>query len=224
MKKVRLAMLCREPLVRSGIEHFLSGSDDIDLGLLDCPRWETLSFLEKSMPDVVIVDIDDFEGDRFRIVREIKHLLPSIGVIVVANTDGDDEVFQTLKSHASAILNKRVTRGELLFAVRRVSRGEYPINDAMTNRPGVAGEVIHQFQKLMGHRELGDMISPLTPREKEVLDCLVEGCSNRQTASKLGISDQTIKVHITSIMRKLNANSRTEAVVTAIKRDLVSID
>jgi DNA-binding NarL/FixJ family response regulator len=83
--------------------------------------------------------------------------------------------------------------------------------------------VLQQFQELTSKTEAEAFISPLTPREIEILEYIAQGYLNKQIAAELGISEQTIKNHVTSILRKLNANARTEAVVVAIKQGLIKI-
>ncbi len=116
-----------------------------------------------------------------------------------------------------------MSNDELLSAVRRVARGEYPINNSLATRPQVAEDVLHQFQNLSLRPEEENLVSPLTPREKKILEYVAEGYFNKEIAVRLGISEQTVKNHVTSILRKLNANSRTEAVVQAIKQSLISV-
>ncbi len=99
-----------------------------------------------------------------------------------------------------------------------------PSTKAWTTRPKVAEQVLHQFQELSWRSEEVAFISPLTPRETEILNYIAQGYLNKQIAGELGISEQTIKNHVTSILRKLNANARTEAVVGAIKQGLISLD
>ncbi len=84
--------------------------------------------------------------------------------------------------------------------------------------------MLRQFQELSSRSEAEAFISPLTPRETEILRYVAEGYLNKQIAAELNISEQTIKNHVTSILRKLNANARTEAVVIAIKRGIISVD
>jgi len=87
----------------------------------------------------------------------------------------------------------------------------------------VAEHILNQFQELLSERETANLISPLTPRETEILNYMAQGYLNKQIAEVLSVSEQTVKNHITSILRKLNANARTHAVVIAIKKGLVTI-
>ena len=87
----------------------------------------------------------------------------------------------------------------------------------------MAEQILQQFQELSRERETATFISPLTPRETEILNYMAQGYLNKQIADALNVSEQTIKNHITSILRKLDANARTQAVVIAIKKGLVTI-
>ena len=143
-------------------------------------------------------------------------------IFLTSNPDAN-QPFLALKAQAVAYLSKEVTAAQLIETVRRVSRGEHPINEALTSRPRVAEHVLQQFQELSSRSEAEAFISPLTPREIEILRYIAQGFLNKQIAAELGISEQTIKNHVTSILRKLNANARTEAVVVAIKQGLIKI-
>ena len=136
----------------------------------------------------------------------------------------DNQLFLALKAQAVAYLSKEVTGVQLTEIIRRVAKGEHPINESLTSRPRVAEHVLQQFQELTSRSESEAFISPLTPREIEILQYIAQGYLNKQIAAELGISEQTIKNHVTSILRKLNANARTEAVVVAIKQGLITID
>lgn len=221
MKKIFVVIICQQPLFRAGIEHSLSKIGDIELLQAGELQEDALSRLDAVIPDVVIVNVDDFSNDRFKIVREIKRHQPSIGVIIISNNDDDKQIFQALQSQAAAYLTSGVTTEELVNTVRRVANGEYPINESLIDRPGVASQVVDQFQGLTLYNDEGLCISQLTSREIEVLDYVAQGYPNKQIADKFEISEQTIKNHVTSILRKLNANSRTEAVVQAIRQGLI---
>ena len=223
MNKILVIILCQQPLFRSGIEHSLSKISDIEI--LQCCdfRQEALKTLDTVLPDVIIADIDDPANDYFKKIQEIKQHLPNIGFIVISSSNDDEQIFQALKSQAAAYLTKGVNTDELVNTIRRVAQGEYPINEIFLKRPKVASQVVDQFQKLAQHSEAVDYLSSLTSREMEVLDYVAQGYLNKQIATELGISEQTIKNHVTSVLRKLNANSRTDAVVQAIKQGLISI-
>jgi len=193
----------------------ISGAADLNGG--------ALSTIDTMPPDVALVDIDAPSNNGLTLARKIKQRSPNIGVIVLTSNASDAQLFQALKAQASAYLEKEVTAEQLVDTIRRVARGEHPINEGLTTRPKVAEQVLQQFQELSQRYEAEAFISPLTARETEILNYIAQGYLNKQIAIKLGISEQTIKNHVTSILRKLNANARTDAVVVAIKQGLISI-
>ena len=223
MNKIRVLIVSQQSLFRQGIEHSLSDVEDIRvLGTAEVND-EVLSAIDTLPPDVALVDVDAPADSGLTLARKIKQRLPVIGVMVLSSNPDDAQLFQALKAQAVAYLSKEVTAGELIETVRRVARGEHPINEALTNRPKVAEQVLQQFQELSWRSEAEGVIAPLTPRETEILNYIAKGYLNKQIAAELDISEQTIKNHVTSILRKLNANARTEAVVVAIKQGLISI-
>ena len=184
---------------------------------------KVLSTIDNLPPDVALVDIDSTSDGGLTLARRIKQRSPNIAIVVLTSNPNDAQLFQALKAQAAAYLNKEITADQLIDIIRRVARGEHPINESLTARPNVAEQVLHQFQELSWRSEAEGFISPLTPREIEILNYIAQGYLNKQIAVELNISEQTIKNHVTSILRKLNANARTEAVVVAIKKGLISI-
>jgi len=221
--KIQVFILSQQSLFRQGIEHSLSSMEDIEISGTTEVNDEVLSTLDNLPPDVAIVDIDAPSDSGLALARRIKQRLSNIGVVVLTSNPNDDQLFQTLKTQAAAYLNKEVTADRLADIIRCVARGEHPINENLTTRPNVANQVLQQFQELSWRSEAKPFISPLTLRETEILNYIAQGYLNKQIAVKLDISEQTIKNHVTSILRKLNANARTEAVVIAIKQHLISI-
>jgi two-component system response regulator DegU len=221
--KIQVFIVSQQFLFRQGIEHSLSSVNDIEVSGATEVNEDVLSAIDALPPDVALVDIDAPADNGLTLARKIKQRSPSIGIIILASNPNDSQLFQALKAQAAAYLNKETTAGELVDTVRHVARGEHPINESLTTRPKVAEQVLLQFQELSSRSEAEAFISPLTARETEILNYIAQGYLNKQIAVQLGISEQTIKNHVTSILRKLNANARTEAVVVAIKQGLISI-
>jgi len=182
-----------------------------------------LSTIDDLPPDVALVDIDGSSDNGLALARKIKQRSLNIAIIVLTSNPSDAQLFQALKAQAAACLNKEVTTEQLVDTIRRAARGEHPINENLTTRPKIAEQVLRQFQELSWRSETEGITPPLTPRETEILSYIAQGYLNKQIALQLNISEQTIKNHVTSILRKLNANVRTEAVVIAIKQGLISI-
>jgi len=220
---IQLIIFSQQSLFRHGMEHALSSKDNIEISGATEVVEDLLSIIDKVPPDVAIVDIDSPSDNDLTLVRKIKQHSPNIGIIMLSSNPGDTQLFQALKAQAAAYESKEITAEELADIIRRVASGEHPINESLLTRPNVADQVLRQFQELSQRSEAEALISPLTARETEILNYIAQGLLNKQIALKLGISEQTIKNHVTSILRKLNANARTEAVVVAIKQGLISI-
>ena len=220
---IQVLIVSQQVLFRQGIERSLSGIEDIEISGTTAVNDEVLSSIDTMPPDVVLMDIDAPSDSGIQLVHKVKQRLPNIGVIVLTSGLDDTQFLRAIKAQASAYLTKEVTSDELVDTIKRVAHGEYPINESLTAKPRLAEQVLLQFQEPSWQSEAEDFISPLTPREKEVLRCIAQGYPNKQIAYEFDVGEQTIKNHVTSIMRKLTANSRTDAVVIAAKQGLISI-
>lgn len=221
--RVSIVIFSQQSIFRQGMELLLRSVDGIEIRGFAEANDEILSVIDSIPPDVAIVDVDAPFDNGFVLTRKLKQRLPSIGIVVLTSNPSDAQLFQALKAQAAAYHSKEVTAEELVETIRRVASGEHPINEGLLSRPQVADQVLQQFQELSKRNGDGGYISPLTARETEILNHIARGLLNKQIATALGISEQTIKNHVTSILRKLNANARTEAVVVAIRQGLISI-
>jgi len=223
MVKIKVCIISPQSLFRQGVQHSLADVSDIEIISEAEADDEALSAVESSLPDVVMVDIDTPSENGLKLARQVRQRLPNIGVIVLTSNPDDDQLFQAIKAQAAAYLSKDVTADELVNTVKRTAKGEHPINESFVSHPKVAEQVLHHFRDLPLGQGAESIISPVTAREQEILNYMAKGYLNKQIALALDISEQTVKNHVTSILRKLNANARTQAVVEAIKHGLVSI-
>jgi len=224
MVKIKVCIISPQSLFRQGVRHSLADMSDIEVAAEAEASDEALAAVESLMPDVVMVDIDGPYEDGLKLARQVRQRLPNIGVVVLTSTPEDDQLFQAIKAQAAAYLSKDITAEELANTVRRAARGEHPINESFVNHPKVAEQVLNHFRDLPLGQGAETFISPVTLREQEILNYMAKGYLNKQIALALDISEQTVKNHVTSILRKLNANARTQAVVEAIKHGLVTIN
>ncbi|MFC2003326.1 LuxR C-terminal-related transcriptional regulator [Chloroflexota bacterium] len=220
---IQVFVISQQFLFRQGIEHSLSNVKDIRVSGAAEVNEEVISAMDTLPPDVALVDIDSSPDEGLTLARSVKQRSPNIAVVVLASNPNDAQLFEALKAQAAAYISKETTLEQLVDVIRLVAHGEHPINESLTSHPTVAEQVLQQFQELSRRSEAGAFISPPTPRETEILKYIARGYANKQIAIELGSSEQTIKNHVTSILRKLNANARTEAVVVAIKQGLISI-
>jgi DNA-binding NarL/FixJ family response regulator len=222
--KIKVLIADQQPLFRQGVRSTLNQIADIDICGEVGSSNEVMSAISSLYPDVVLLDAELSRSDGSDLAKAIKQLLPSVAVILLSPQPNDDELFQAIKSRVAGYLKRDISSDKLVTTIRRAAAGEHPINDTFLSQPKVADKVLQQFQDLSWGRGIESFVSPLTPRETEILTYMAQGYFNKQIALELNISEQTIKNHITSILRKLDANARTQAVIIAIKLGIITLD
>jgi len=224
MERIRVFLVDSQALYREGTQKALSKEDDIEVLGEAGGGEEALHQIKAVAPDVVILEPNLPFLNGFDLTRQIRRYSPLISVVMFTSRDDDDNFFLAIRAGAAGCLNKRASYEELICQVRKAYGGEYPINESLLTRPGVALRVLQQFQHmLLVEKEVEPLISPLSRRETEILEYIARGNSNKDIAQALGISNQTVKNHVTSIMRKLSANDRTHAVVLALRNGLIRV-
>ena len=232
MRKLTLMIVDSQPFFRAGVRQALSQDSQFEsMDVLECDPGddgsEALNQIAAYSPDIVLLDIGYPFLSGLELRKKISRTFPGTWVVVLSANpeEDDDELFEVIKIGAVAYLrSKNCTPTELTNIIKRSSSGEYPINDSVSSKPKVAWRVLRQFQDMasMG-RAMEDITTPLTTKEVQILTHIAEGNSNKRIANILGISEQTIKNHVSAILRKLNANDRAHAVFIAIRNGLISI-
>ena len=179
-----------------------------------------LRLVEELAPMVVLLNAEVEGLDGLEAIRELKRRGSNISVIVMTNRDDEEKLFYAIKYGAAAYVLKTIGIEEMCRVLRRVAAGEYLINDSVLAKPVLASKVLKSFRDLAEEvdHEAEPLFIPLSSREVQVLDYIAKGNSNKEIARAMSISDQTVKNHITSIMRKLAVNDRTQAVVYAMRQ------
>jgi len=148
-----------------------------------------------------------------------------IGVVIVGDTPTDDDLFAALRYGAAAHIPYEIREADLLLVLKRVKSGVYVIDDNVLANPNVAQRVLTAFrQSLVMDQRATSLFAPLSPRELEVLEHASRGATNRIIAREMNITEQTVKNHVGSIMRKLAVNDRTHAVVYALNQGWIMAD
>lgn len=224
-KRLTVFIVDRQPIFRRGIQQALSTLANITVAGESSFAPNIWSVIEKVSPDVALVGIGVGANTptEFGVARQIATRCPGVAVVVLASSPDDEQLFQAMKSGAVAFLGKDATVEELSAVLRQVGRREYPINDSLLDRPNAARQVLNLFHSFSRRKDMEHLLTPLSQREMEVLKYIAEGNPNKRIAYALNISEQTIKNHMTSIMRKLNVNDRTHAVVVAIRQGWLNV-
>jgi DNA-binding NarL/FixJ family response regulator len=206
-------------LFRVGIRNILEREPDFDIiGEAEDPRG-AFDLAQQFTPDVVLMDLSLPTPGGIEATQRIKREVPSAAIICLAVSEDEDQLFDAIRAGAAAFILKDVGPDDLVTIIRRVGAGEYLINDKVFAKPAVASRVLKEFRELAVYgQEAAPIFAPLSPREVEILDNIAQGMTNKQVAYALSISEQTVKNHMSSILRKLSVNDRTQAVVYAMRQ------
>ena len=226
---IRVLIADDQTVVREGLAAILSTDSEIEVVGQAGDGQEALAMAAQTQPDVVLMDLKMPRLGGIPATRQICAELPDTRVIILTTYDTDDLVFEGIKAGARGYLLKDATSETLVEAIRGALRGESQLD------PHVAAKVLGEFRRLAEEPVLrqvkepvddaaaGVVIEPLTPREEEVLHLLAEGLSNKEIGARLCLTEGTVKNYVSAIIAKLQANDRTHAVVTALRRGLVEL-
>lgn len=212
MSAERIGILIADdhPVVREGLRTFLALQDELEILGEAADGEEAVARAAELLPDVVLLDLVMPRLDGIEATRRIRTLSPSTKVIVLTSFADDEKVFGSIKAGAAGYLLKDVRPEEVLEAIRRVHAGEALLHPAVAAR--VMAEVAGGERKVPG----GD----LTERELEVLRAIARGMANKEIARELGVSEKTVKTHVSNILAKLHLADRTQAALFAVREGL----
>ncbi len=226
METIRVIIVDEQPLFRQGIRCTLEQMKDCVIVGETTDTNDVYELARTAAPDVALIDAGLTCADALELARQMRHLAPQMAIIILTPSEDEERLFQSIKVGAAAYYTRNITTDELKEAVRKVSHGEYLINDDVLSKPQLASRVLKSFRELAVEEEESetkDLYSPLSSREVEILDYIARGNSNKEIAKSLKISDQTVKNHITSILKKLSVNDRTAAVVHALRHGWIKM-
>jgi DNA-binding NarL/FixJ family response regulator len=223
--KIRLLIVDDHPLFRAGLHRVVEMESDFAIVGEATDGQEALDMARKLEPQVILMDVNLPVLNGLQVTRELTGGRNHIAIIVLTAYHDDEQMLHAIRAGASAYFPKDVDPQELVKAIREVSKGNYMLNDAVLAKPQVATWLINQFEQMQVADVEGSEFAyqPLSAREMEILTCITRGKSNKEIAQQLGISRQTVKNHMTSILRKLAVNDRTQAAVYALRRGWIRL-
>ena len=198
----RIAIVEDNKVIRESLIEFVQTDPECSCVCACATAEEALKVIPKHQADIVLMDIQLPGASGIECTAQLKQLLPSAQIIMVTVYEDTERIFKALRVGACGYLLKRCTPEELISAVREVRSGGAPMSRE------IARKVIASFQEpLTSAAEVED----LSPREREILELLAAGRSNKEIADRLGLTDGTVRWHLRHVYNKLHVRSRTEA-------------
>lgn len=213
--RVRVLVAEDQQLVRSGIVTMLNAGGDFDVVAEAADGQQAVSEARRIRPDVALLDIRMPIMDGIEATRRITAELPATEVLVLTTFGSDDHVFSALAAGARGFLLKDARPEQLLEAVSAVARGEGRLD------PSVTGVVVQHFRQHTPRPSAGTAQPALTAREHEVLTLMAKGMNNAEIAEELAVAPGTVKTHVATVLSKLGARDRLQAVIGAFETGLV---
>lgn len=209
---IRVLLADDHVVVRAGIRQFLEQNSDIQVVAEASNGKEACDLLEQLKPDVAVLDIQMPLMSGIEVTRWIRSKRLSLGVLVLTAYDDEPYVQAVLQAGANGYVLKTAEPQEIVDGVRDVFHGKSVLDATLAQK---------LMAKLAGKTETA-LIEPLTDREMQILNLTAKGFTNKAIGVQLGISDRTVQNHLANIFQKLNAESRTEAVMRAVSLGLIS--
>ncbi len=212
--KIRLLVADDHPVVRDGLVTILSTQPDFAVVGEASTGPETVEQVILLGPDVLLLDLEMPEMDGVAVLRRLRERDIEVRTIVFTAFDTDERILEAVQAGVQGYLLKGAERQELFNAIRIVHGGGSLL------QPVIASKLMQQVSQA---KQMTTDVDPLTPRELEVLNLLAQGLQNKEIATALVISERTVKYHVSSIMSKLGAGNRTEAVAIAANQGLIEL-
>ena len=213
---IRVLLTDDHAIVRKGVRALLATERDIQVVGEAGNGAEAVAKAETLCPDVILMDLMMPELDGIEATRQITANIPGARVIVLTSFAADDKVFPAIKAGALGYLLKDSGPEELLRAIRQVYRGEPSLE------PSIARKVLFELAQPPKQQPL--TADPLTERELDVLRLIAQGCSNKEIALKLSVSELTVRTHVSNVLSKLHVASRTQAALYALQKGITSLE
>jgi len=216
MEPLRILLVDDHVLFRKGVAALLAARPDMEVVGEAGDGLEALARARETLPDVILMDLSMPRCSGLEATQLIKQEMPHVHIVMLTVSDDDRDLFAAIKNGAEGYLLKNLEPQQLFDLLEGVRRGEAALSGTL------AAKILQEFRQpdksLARQLEVRD---ELTPREIEVLKLVVEGDSNKEIAAKLGIQENTVKIHLRNILEKLHLQNRLQAAVYAVRQKLV---
>jgi DNA-binding NarL/FixJ family response regulator len=224
MNEISIVIVDDHPLFRQGVADILSLEPDFSVIGQASDGEKGLDLIRTLRPDVAILDVNLPGMNGQQITRQIVNEKMATRVILLTAYDDDEQKIHAMRVGAAAYCTKDVQPENLIEIIRNVISGEFVIGDQAFDPNSMNRWLDEQTEgALRIYSDPGEPFQPLSSREMEVLSFVTRGMSNKEIAALLGISHQTVKNHVTAILRKLGVDDRTQAAIYALRRGWVRL-
>ncbi len=209
--KIHVVIADDHTLFREGLAGIIAGAEDFEVVGQAGTMQEAVQLARDLLPDIILLDID-MPGGGLEAARIVAEDCPVTGIVILTSSEEDDHLISALKIGARAYILKGVAARELLRILRAVSAGESYVP------PMLAASLLLEMREAnSGQKQSASPLDELTPREREILEGLAAGLSNKEIGEKLFLSEKTVKHYMTNILQKLQVRNRVEAALLAQK-------
>lgn len=223
MLRRRIIIVDDHPLFRNGLRRILEQDPRLQVVAEAANGHDALHLADIHRPALVIMDVQLPGITGLQIASALRRERPSTAIMFLSMHVDDERLFQAIRVGAAAFLTKDLDPPKIMEAVHAVLRGENLLHQAVLTSPNLARRVLGEFRSLSEGQPVGQPEVVLSPRELEVLDCLVMGHSNKEIGDALFITEQTVKNHMTSVLRKLQVDDRVAALRYAVAKGWAEI-
>ena len=223
MLKRRIMIVDDHPLFRSGLKRIIEMDKRLEVVAEASNGHQALHEADIHRPALVVMDVQLPGVTGLQIASALRRERPTTAIMFLSMHVDDDRLFAAIRVGAAAFLTKETEPLKIVETVHAVLRGENLLHQAVLTNPELARRVLGEFRSLSEGQGGAPPDVSLSPREMEVLDCLVMGRSNKEIGDALFITEQTVKNHMTSVLRKLDVNDRVQAVLFAVKNGWMEI-
>jgi len=205
---IRVFLLDDHEVVREGVRHLLETDEDITVVGEAATAAEALELLMAASPDVAVLDVRLPDGNGIEVCREIRSHHPEVACLMLTSYSDDEALAQAVIAGAAGYVLKQIRGNELLAAVRSVAAGHSLID------PGTAQRVREQLRR---SHAMSEEVAQLTPREREIIELIADGRTNRQIGAELYLAEKTVKNYVSNLLAKLGMARRSEAAAYAAR-------
>ena len=204
----RVFLLDDHEVVRRGLRELFDAEDDLTVVGEASSAEEALSRVPSTRPDVAVLDVRLPDGDGVEVCRDLRSAMPELKCLMLTSFADDEALFSAILAGASGYVLKQIKGGDLVTAVRRVAAGESLLDPSLTRQV---------MDRLRGEQVEDERLARLTAQERNILELIAEGKTNRQIADELYLAEKTVKNYVSNLLSKMGFSRRTEAAVYAAR-------